>query len=191
MNITRLLPKALPTTFGTPQLVDLAKAAGRRKVELLLPPVDVHLNAPGAVDPQPFRKRYGIEYGAMTLVTVSRLSDWVKSESLIRTLGVVRTLGRDLPLRFVIVGMERYGPNSNGWRMRSTSSWDGLPWCGLGRSSTHGWLMPRPTLSSAWVVRPCVAWHLASQLSSWERRVSPHRSLRRQQNLSTSRESAA
>ena len=84
--------------------MDQAKAAGRRKVEFLLPPVDVHLNAPGAVDPQPFRKQYGIEHGEMMLVTVCRLSEWLKSESLIRTVNAVRTLGRDLPLRFVIVG---------------------------------------------------------------------------------------
>jgi glycosyltransferase involved in cell wall biosynthesis len=42
MGVTRVLPKALPTTFGTPELVDLAKAKGRRCVELLVPSVDVH-----------------------------------------------------------------------------------------------------------------------------------------------------
>jgi len=49
MSLTRLLPKELPTTFGTPELVDQARAAGRRRVELVLPPVDVHLNATVAV----------------------------------------------------------------------------------------------------------------------------------------------
>ena len=104
MNLTRLLPKGLPTTFGTPELVDQAKAAGRRRVELLLPSVDVYLNAPNAVDAQPFRQRYGIKDGEITLVTVSRLASWMKAESLIRTVDVVRVLGRDLPLRLVIVG---------------------------------------------------------------------------------------
>jgi L-malate glycosyltransferase len=104
MNVTRLLPKALPTTWGTPQLVDHAKAMGRRRAKLLLPPVDVHLNAPGAVDSQPFRERYGVKRGDITLVTVSRLSEYLKSESLFRTVNAVRKLGRDLPLRFLIVG---------------------------------------------------------------------------------------
>jgi glycosyltransferase involved in cell wall biosynthesis len=104
MNLTRLLPKALPTTFGTPALVDQAKATGRRRVELILPPVDIHLNAPGAVDPGPFRQRYGIVDSDITLVTVSRLEEWMKRESLFRTVDVVRALGRDLPLRLVIVG---------------------------------------------------------------------------------------
>jgi len=104
MTLTRVLPKALPTTFGTPEVLDKAKAAGRRRAELLLPPVDIHVNAPDAVDALSFRKRHGIGNGDITLVTVSRLADWMKSESLVRTVHAVRTLGRDLPLRFVIVG---------------------------------------------------------------------------------------
>ena len=104
MCLTHLLPKALPTTFGTPELVDQARAAGRRRLKLLLPPVDIHLNAPNAVDPQPFRERYGIKDSDITLVTVSRFASWMKAESLRRTVEVVRTLGRDLPLRLVLVG---------------------------------------------------------------------------------------
>lgn len=104
MSVTRILPQWLPTTFGIPELVDQAKAMGRRPVDLLLPPVDVHLNAPGAVDPMLFRERYGINEGDITLVTVSRLIRQMKGESLFRTIEAVRALGRDLPLRFVIVG---------------------------------------------------------------------------------------
>ena len=99
-----MLPKGLPTTFGTPELVDQARSTRRRRVELLLPPVDVHLNAPGAVDPASFRERYGIKGGDIALVTVSRLAEQMKSDGLSRMINVVRTLGRDLPLRFVIVG---------------------------------------------------------------------------------------
>jgi glycosyltransferase involved in cell wall biosynthesis len=104
MNVTRILPKELPTTFGTPNLVEQARASGRPRVELLLPPVDVNLNAPRAVDPKPFRERHGIKDGDITLVTVSRLDVLMKSESLLRTVACVRTLGHELPLRFVIAG---------------------------------------------------------------------------------------
>jgi L-malate glycosyltransferase len=104
MELSRVLPKRLPTTYGTPELRDLAQAAGRRPVEVLLPPVDVRLNAPDAADPGPFRRRWGIEKGDITLVTVSRLHSQLKSESLFRTLDAVRLLGPDLPLRFLIVG---------------------------------------------------------------------------------------
>lgn len=104
MVTSRLLPKRLPTTFGTPQLVDQARTAGRRPVELLVPPVDVHANAPGVVDPTPFRRAYGIEDSDIAIVTVSRLTEWMKAESLRRTVDAVRILGKDLPVRFVIVG---------------------------------------------------------------------------------------
>lgn len=104
MDLTRVLPKRLPTTFGTPELLDKARVAGRRRSELLLPPVDVHFNAPNAVDSGPFREQHGVKDGDITVVTVSRLADFMKSESLFRTVDAVRTLGRDLPLRFIIVG---------------------------------------------------------------------------------------
>jgi glycosyltransferase involved in cell wall biosynthesis len=70
----------------------------------MLPPVDDQFNAPGVVDPKPFRDQYGISDRDVTMVTVSRLHPQLKAESLFRTLDVVRTLGRDLPLRFILVG---------------------------------------------------------------------------------------
>ena len=155
MSLTRVLPKELPTTFGTPEVLDQAKAAGRRQVELLLPPVDIHSAPPNAVDSLPFRERYGIGDGDITLVTVSRLADSMKAESLIRTVHAVRKLGRDLPLRFVIVGdgairakLEQLADQVN---MEL-----GRPAVVLaGRSGTLGQRMPRPTSSSAWAVQPC------------------------------------
>jgi glycosyltransferase involved in cell wall biosynthesis len=104
MQLNRILPKTVPTTFGTPQIVAKAKAAGRMMVDLLLPPVDVHANAPGVVSGTEFRKRYGIEPDEIVLVTVSRLTQWMKAESLRRTLDVVRRIGNSRPLRLVIVG---------------------------------------------------------------------------------------
>ncbi len=104
MNLSRLLPKMLPTTFGTPDLVQQATAAGRRRLELILPPVDMHRNAPAAVDYAPFRAKYGLSEAEITLVMVSRLCNSMKAEGLRRTIEVVRTLGRELPLRLVIVG---------------------------------------------------------------------------------------
>ena len=104
MAVPRLLPKALPTTLGTPELLEHAQASGRPRLELVLPPVDVHYNSPAAVDSQPFRKRYGLGDNEITIVTVSRLVGWMKAESLRRTIEVVRRLGREFSLRFVIVG---------------------------------------------------------------------------------------
>ena len=103
-TLARILPKQVPTTFGTPEMVDIARAAGRPHVDLLLPPVDVNANAMDAVDTRDFRHKHGLDDRCLNLVTVSRLAAWMKSESLIRTIEAVRALGRDAPLRFVIVG---------------------------------------------------------------------------------------
>ena len=104
MSITRLLPKTIPTTFGIPELVDQARASGRRRVELLLPPVDVRSNAPGVADPRPFREQHGVADREILLVTVSRFSASLKGEGLQRVIDAVRVLGRHLPLRLLLVG---------------------------------------------------------------------------------------
>lgn len=104
METTRLLPKEVPTTFGTPELADQAKAMGRRRVGLVVPPVDIHWNAPDTVDPKAFRQQWGIGKQDILLVTVSRIVEQLKGESLLGTIEVVRRLGRQIPLRFVIVG---------------------------------------------------------------------------------------
>jgi glycosyltransferase involved in cell wall biosynthesis len=102
--VARFSPKSPITTYGTPEFVDRARAIGRNHAELLLPPVDVRLNAPGAVDPRQIREQCGIGPNDILLVTVSRLSANLKYESLRRTIHAVRELGRELPVRLVLVG---------------------------------------------------------------------------------------
>lgn len=104
MTLTRILPKSPLTTFGVPELVLQARAAGWRQAELLLPPVDVRLNSPGTVDTRDFREHYRIKDGELAIVTVSRLAPSLKGESLRRTVAAVRELGNKLPLRLIIVG---------------------------------------------------------------------------------------
>lgn len=104
MHVTRLLPKKLSITFGTPELVDIAQASGWRRARLLLPPVDEVLNSPGAVDASVFRTQWGIQLGELTIVTVSRLAETIKTEGILRTIDAVRRLARDFPLRLMVVG---------------------------------------------------------------------------------------
>jgi L-malate glycosyltransferase len=104
MSLIRLLPKRVPTTFGTQQIVDQAIAAGRGPVAFIPPPVDVRANAPGAVDAGLFRQSHALEAGDFTVVTVSRLDQAMKRESLFRTIDAVAVVGPHLPVRFVIVG---------------------------------------------------------------------------------------
>lgn len=103
-HITRFLPKRLPTTFGTPEYADIARRAGWRRVSLLVPPVDTICNAAGAVENASFRQSFGVRDGEILIVTISRLAQTFKSESISRTIEVVGQLGREFPIRFFVVG---------------------------------------------------------------------------------------
>ncbi len=104
MTLTRVLPKGLPTTFGTAENVDQARAAGWRQASFLPPPVDVQLNAPDVEDRRRYRATLGVGEDEILVVSVSRLAKGWKSECLFRTADATGALGRDFPLRYVIVG---------------------------------------------------------------------------------------
>jgi glycosyltransferase involved in cell wall biosynthesis len=104
MSVGRVLPRTVSMTFGTPELVARARAGGRRHVDLLMPPVDVSSNAPGAVEGAAFRDEHGIASAETLVVTVSRLAPSLKADSLRRTIAAVRSLGPDVPMRFALVG---------------------------------------------------------------------------------------
>ena len=104
MNLQRILPKSVPTTFGTPELVEEARSKGFRTVELLLPAVDVLINTAGTIDIAPFKKRYALDDNEIKFVTVSRLDNHMKGESICKTMEAVSALGNDFPLKFLIVG---------------------------------------------------------------------------------------
>ena len=104
MDVERMLPKVIPTTFGTPELVDRARTKGHVRAELLLPPVDIEQNSPEAADGAAFRQKWGFEHDDIVIATVSRLDDHMKGESLFRTAETVLSLARKKRLRFVVVG---------------------------------------------------------------------------------------
>jgi glycosyltransferase involved in cell wall biosynthesis len=70
----------------------------------MVPPVDVKLNAPDAADGPAFRARYGLGPEEVAIVSVSRLSEHMKSESLFHAIEAMRRLAKSQPLRLVIVG---------------------------------------------------------------------------------------
>jgi L-malate glycosyltransferase len=104
MVVERMLPKVAPTTFGTPELVDRARAKGYVRAQLLLPPIDIEQNSPSGVDGVAFREKWGIKHDDITVVTVSRLDEYMKGEYLFRTAETVLTLASKVALRFVVVG---------------------------------------------------------------------------------------
>lgn len=103
-KVTRIHPKSLITTFGTPEFVDLARAMGRKHVELLVPPVDTVENSADAVRSTVFRNQHNITPDAVALVTVSRLVSHLKLESLRRTIEAIGEVGRKLPVRLLVAG---------------------------------------------------------------------------------------
>jgi L-malate glycosyltransferase len=106
MSVGRILPKSVPTTYGTPQLVEEARVAGCRQVRLLLPPVDCDENAPGAADGAAFRALHGIQQDEIVIVCVSRFSTTgdIKADSLVNLIDAVAILGVELLVRLVLVG---------------------------------------------------------------------------------------
>ncbi len=105
MVVPSVLPKrAAHTTFGTPELVERARSLGYRNAHLIMPPVDMKLNSPDLRSGHEFRQSFGIDENDVVFVTVSRLVDWMKTESIMRTMDAMRRLGSDKRLRFVIVG---------------------------------------------------------------------------------------
>jgi glycosyltransferase involved in cell wall biosynthesis len=104
MTVPSFIPRALPTTFGTRELADQARRLRSGPVELLEPPVDEHVNAPGVVDATPFRQKYRLTGDRFTVAVVSRLVEWLKLESLLRGIAAVDLLAKELPIRLVVVG---------------------------------------------------------------------------------------
>ncbi|WP_422072358.1 glycosyltransferase family 4 protein [Tranquillimonas rosea] len=147
MHLTRAMPRGVPTTFGFEGLRRQAEAAGWSRTALLPPPVDTEANAPGASDGAALRRRLNVGGDAVLLVSVSRLSEYMKSESIKRTIEVVRELGDTLPLTYLIVGDGAAMP-----RIRETA---GRANAALGReaiSLAGAMTDPRPAYAAADIV---------------------------------------
>ncbi len=78
----RLLPRSVPTTFGTMELVEIARRTGIREVRLLVPPVDLESNRIDNHDVSVSSYGLGIHPDEILLVVVSRLAHTMKAESL-------------------------------------------------------------------------------------------------------------
>lgn len=103
MSVAPFLPASLPLVVGTHELRELT--AGRRAgpVHLIEPPTDVDGNAPGH-PVEEFRTRFGLDAGHFDVVVVGRLVQELKLEGVLTAVDVVGELGRELPIRLVVVG---------------------------------------------------------------------------------------
>ncbi len=101
MAVAPFIPRWVPLVVGTQQIAATEKAAGRPRVELLEPPVDLSHNIP----PDPahldsFRRRWGLD-GRPLVVCVTRLAAQLKLEGLLTAIEVA---GEQHEFQLLIVG---------------------------------------------------------------------------------------
>lgn len=101
----RGLPRYIMTTFGTAELAEIARKRGRRKARELVPPVDIHANSPDAkLPPNPLESADSGMYD-FTVVTVTRVAELLKGESIERTMHSVAALAEKYRIRFFLAGV--------------------------------------------------------------------------------------
>lgn len=147
MTYPTFLPRRIAMTLGTPQLAAEARQRRAGMVDLLVPPVDVDADNPASVPTEDFRERFVGDDELLNIVIVSRLVNWLKLESLQRSIEAVSILGEELPVRLIIVGE---GPAEPALRRRAQEI-NGR----LGRDAiifTGGMLDPRPAYAVADIV---------------------------------------
>ncbi len=104
MAVAPFIPRDLPLIVGTEQIAVAERRAGRGEVDVIEPPVDVERDAPGSADPEPLRRRHGIDPAALTVVAVSRLAAELKLEGLETAIEAVAKLAADHRIQLVVVG---------------------------------------------------------------------------------------
>lgn len=104
MHVAKVLPRRLPTTFGTRLLTEEARVAGLSDASTLLPPVDLRVNQPLTHNYQEFREQLGIEAKDALVVMVSRLANQLKGDSLRMAIDAIQRLGTRSKARLLIIG---------------------------------------------------------------------------------------
>ncbi|MEV0400024.1 glycosyltransferase [Actinoallomurus sp. NPDC050550] len=103
MSVAPFIPASLPLVVGTHELRERTARGRPGPVHLIEPPIDVDANAPGhPVDG--FRARFALDEDHFDVVVVGRLVQELKLEGVLTAVDVVGELGRELPVRLVIVG---------------------------------------------------------------------------------------
>ena len=101
MSVAPFLPRTLPLTLGTEELLERAQAIGFERAILLEPPVDTEANAPGLGRVPPSHQLPPPLPGVLDLVMVSRLAPELKAEGIREAIEVTGKIGG---ARFILVG---------------------------------------------------------------------------------------
>lgn len=105
MDPLRSIPREIPLTVGTQEIVDASRARRSGPVWLLEPPFDVDADDPTLVDPEPFVTEHGLREERIPLVvTVSRIVEDMKLEGIRDAIRATELLDARCPVRLAIVG---------------------------------------------------------------------------------------
>ncbi|MFI8592053.1 glycosyltransferase [Dietzia maris] len=105
MSVPPFIPHSVPLAVGTAEMRDYEEAAGRLRLHLLEPPVDLEFNDPQSVDGvAEFRQQHGIDETRLNIVSVGRLSRELKLEGILTAIDVVGELAATHAVRLVLVG---------------------------------------------------------------------------------------
>ena len=104
MAVAPFLPRRLPLVVGTLQISAHEQAAGRQRIHVIEPPVDLVHNQPSSeTELAAFRKRWKIG-GHPLVVCVSRLANELKSEGILTAIDVAEQFAHSHPFQLLIVG---------------------------------------------------------------------------------------
>lgn len=105
MSVPPFIPRSVPLVVGTEEIADAERRAGRHRVDVLEPPVDLTHND---IDRDPgvaaFRERFGLTDDRITIVSVSRFARELKLEGVLTAIDVVGRMSRTDRVRLVLVG---------------------------------------------------------------------------------------
>ncbi|SFN70903.1 glycosyltransferase [Mycetocola miduiensis] len=104
MAVAPFLPRTLPLVVGTPQISASEQVAGRQRLHVIEPPVDlVHNQAPSPAELASFRSRWNLDERPL-VVCVSRLANELKSEGILTAIDVAGDFADVQPFQLLIVG---------------------------------------------------------------------------------------
>jgi glycosyltransferase involved in cell wall biosynthesis len=105
MAVAPFIPRTVALQVGTEQIAARERAAGRLRVDVMEPPVDLSYNRmPTSPEMAEFRQRWRISKTAFTIVCVSRLALELKLEGLISAIQAVGKLAERMAVRLLICG---------------------------------------------------------------------------------------
>ena len=104
MAVAPFLPRRLPLIVGTQQISAHEQGAGRQRVHVIEPPVDLaHNQPPSRVELAAFRERWKLDERP-SVVCVSRLAGELKSEGILTAIDVAGDFADIHPFQLLIVG---------------------------------------------------------------------------------------